>query len=79
MANAVDHSKLPRTAGNYRSEHEIHLVPDHGNIDFEALYTQLKIMGYTGWFSLEFGNDADGGRNRGRHLVYTMTSVAGLK
>ena len=40
-------------------EYEVHLVPGEGNIDFSALLTRLRVMEYTGWFSLGFGNDAD--------------------
>jgi sugar phosphate isomerase/epimerase len=40
-------------------DYEIHLVPGEGTIDFEALFTQLRTKGYSGWFSLGFGNEAD--------------------
>ena len=40
-------------------DYEIHLVPGEGTIDFEALFARLKADGYSGWFSLGFGNDAD--------------------
>ena len=40
-------------------DYEVHLVPGEGNIDFEELFAQLNRGGYTGWFSLGFGDDAD--------------------
>ena len=40
-------------------EYEIHLIPGEGNIDFEGLFARLRELGYDGWFSLGFGNDAD--------------------
>ena len=49
-----------------KGDYEIHLVPGEGNIDFVALFSQLKQRGYTGWFSLGFGTDADKLRIRDR-------------
>ena len=40
-------------------DYEIHLAPGEGTIDFTALFAQLKRLGYAGWFSLGFGNNAD--------------------
>ncbi len=40
-------------------EHEIHLVPGEGNIDFEKLFLRLNVEGYSGLFSLGFGDDWD--------------------
>jgi sugar phosphate isomerase/epimerase len=42
-----------------QGDYEIHLVPGEGNIDFKAVFAQLRQRGYKGWFSLGFGNDAD--------------------
>lgn len=42
-----------------KGDYEIHLVPGQGNIDFPALFAKLSKMGYSGWFSLGFGNEAD--------------------
>ena len=42
-----------------RGDYEIHLVPGAGNIDFAALFARLRAAGYTGWFSLGFGDEAD--------------------
>jgi len=42
-----------------RGDYEVHLVPGEGTIDFPALFAKLKQRGYSGWFSLGFGNDAD--------------------
>jgi len=42
-----------------RGDYEVHLVPGEGNIDFSALFARLKAMGYSGWFSLGFGNETD--------------------
>ena len=40
-------------------DYEVHLVPGEGTIDFDALFARLKAAGYSGWFSLGFGNEAD--------------------
>ncbi len=40
-------------------DYEVHLVPGEGTIDFDALFKRLNAMGYAGWFSLGFGDDAD--------------------
>ena len=40
-------------------EYEIHLIPGEGNINFEAVFARLKDLGYSDWFSLGFGNEAD--------------------
>lgn len=42
-----------------RGDHEVHLVPGEGTIAFPRLFTELNQRGYTGWFSLGFGNAAD--------------------
>lgn len=42
-----------------RGDYEIHLVPGEGTIDFPALFTRLRQEGYTGWFSLGFGDEND--------------------
>ncbi|MBM3813121.1 MAG: sugar phosphate isomerase/epimerase [Acidimicrobiia bacterium] len=42
-----------------KGDYEIHLVPGEGNIDFPALFSDLRARGYKGWFSLGFGTDAD--------------------
>ncbi len=39
--------------------HEIHLVPGEGNIDFRAVFAALRERGYSGWFSLGFGDQQD--------------------
>ena len=40
-------------------DYEVHLVPGEGTVDFEAFLGRLNTMGYEGWFSLGFGNEAD--------------------
>lgn len=40
-------------------EYEVHLVPGLGNIDFPDLFRRLDALGYTEWFSLDFGGDED--------------------
>jgi protein FrlC len=40
-------------------DYEVHLVPGEGNIDFPALFARMRELGYSGWFSLAFGGDAD--------------------
>lgn len=52
-------------------DYEIHLVPGEGNIDFEALFTDLRNRGYQGWFNLGFGTFDDKARIRDRfeHLL----------
>jgi sugar phosphate isomerase/epimerase len=42
-----------------RGDYEVHLVPGEGTIDFPSLFAELNQRGYTGWFSLGFGNEAD--------------------
>ncbi len=42
-----------------KGDYEIHLVPGEGNIDFTAVFAHLGKLGYKGWYSLGFGNDAD--------------------
>ena len=42
-----------------RGDYEVHLVPGEGTIDFPALFVQLRRLGYRGWFSLGFGDEAD--------------------
>ena len=42
-----------------RGDYEVHLVPGEGTIDFDDLFARLKALGYSGWFSLGFGNEAD--------------------
>jgi sugar phosphate isomerase/epimerase len=42
-----------------RGDYEIHLIPGEGTIDFPALFSHLRTRGYTGWFSLGFGDEAD--------------------
>ena len=45
-------------------DYEVHLVPGEGNIDFEALFAALGGAGYSSWFSLGFGDEADKSRVR---------------
>jgi sugar phosphate isomerase/epimerase len=54
-ANNIGQVRLNDNRGDY----EVHLVPGEGTIDFPALFDKLRQRGYTGWFSLGFGNDAD--------------------
>jgi sugar phosphate isomerase/epimerase len=42
-----------------KGDHEVHLIPGEGNIDFSALFSRLKKLGYTGWFSLDFESESD--------------------
>jgi sugar phosphate isomerase/epimerase len=42
-----------------RGDYEVHLVPGEGTIDFPTLFAALRKRGYTGWFSLGFGDKAD--------------------
>jgi sugar phosphate isomerase/epimerase len=42
-----------------RGDYEVHLVPGQGTIDFPALFSQLNKRGYSGWFNLGFGDEAD--------------------
>lgn len=42
-----------------KGDYEIHLVPGEGNIDFPAVFAELRKRGSAAWFSLGFGTDAD--------------------
>ena len=42
-----------------KGDYEVHLVPGDGTIDFEELFARLQSDGYSGWFSLGFGDEAD--------------------
>ena len=53
-----------------RGDYEVHLVPGEGTIDFAALFAALKARGYSGWFSLGFGDDADKVRVKQQFAAY---------
>ena len=57
-AFGVDNIGQVRVNDN-NGDYEIHLVPGEGNIDFDALFTNLDARGFEGWFSLGFGNNDD--------------------
>jgi sugar phosphate isomerase/epimerase len=57
-AFGVDNIGQVRVNDN-NGDYEVHLVPGEGTIDFEAVLKRLNEMGYEGWFSLGFGDEAD--------------------
>lgn len=57
-AFGVDNIGQVRLTDN-KGDYEAHLVPGEGNINFSALFAQLKLLGYTDWFCLDFGSEAD--------------------
>ncbi|MSS71253.1 MAG: hypothetical protein EXS64_07170 [Candidatus Latescibacteria bacterium] len=56
-AFGVEHIGQVRVNDN-RGTHEEHLVPGEGNIDFRAVLTRLREMGYAGPFCFGFGDEA---------------------
>ena len=56
-AFGVEHIGQVRVNDN-RGTHEEHLVPGEGNIDFQAVLTRLREMGYAGPFCFGFGDEA---------------------
>jgi sugar phosphate isomerase/epimerase len=57
-AFGVDNIGQVRVNDN-NGDYEVHLVPGEGTIDFPALFAHLRELGYSGWFSLGFGDEAD--------------------
>jgi sugar phosphate isomerase/epimerase len=42
-----------------RGDHEVHLVPGEGNVDFAAVFQRLKELNYGGPLILDFGTEMD--------------------
>lgn len=58
-----------RLADN-NGDKEVHLLPGEGNIDFRAVFRRIKDAGYTGHYSMAFGNLDDRIRDRDEFAGY---------